>query len=135
MATISKLPSGGYRVQIRRKGRYASETLHRSSDAHKWARQAETRVDQGLSPNKRSAARLATFGDLVNLHINDMCAVGKPPRRSKSAPLATLKKDLGKERIGHIDRAMLIEYGRKRAKRGAIDGLATALLSMLQLPW
>ncbi len=80
---------------------------------------AETRVDQGLSPNKSSAARLATFGDLVDLHIDDMCAVGKPPRRSKAATLATLKNDLGKERIGHIDRAMLIEYGRKHAKKGA----------------
>ena len=103
MATINKLPSGGYRVQIRRKGRYASETFHRRDDAHRWARQAETRVDQGLSPNKSSAARLATFGDLVDLHIDDMCAVGKPPRRSKAATLATLKNDLGKERIGHID--------------------------------
>ncbi len=73
----------------------------------------------GLSPNKSSAARLATFGDLIDLHIDDMCAVGKPPRRSKAATLATLKIDLGKEHIGHIDRAMLIEYGRKRAKKGA----------------
>lgn len=119
MASISKLPSGAYRVQIRRKGRYASETFHRRDDAHKWARQAETRVDQGLSPNKSSAARLATFGDLVDLHIDDMCAVGKSPRRSKAATLATLKNDLGNQRIGHIDRAMLIEYGRKRATNGA----------------
>jgi len=119
MATISKLPSGGYWVQIRRKGRYASETFHRRDDAHKWARQAETRVDQGLPANKSSAVRLATFGDLAELHIDDTCAVGKPPRRSKAATLATLKNDLGKERIGHIDRAMLIEYGRKRAKKGA----------------
>lgn len=119
MATISKLPSGGYRVQIRRKGRNASETIHRSSDAHKWACQAETRVDQALSPKKSSAARLVTFGDLVDLHIDDMCAVGKPPCRSKSATLVTLKNDLGKERIGHINRAMLIEYGRERTKKGA----------------
>ncbi len=48
-----------------------------------------------------------------------MCAVGKPPRRRKAATLATLKNDLGKERIGHIDRAMLIEYDRKRAAKGA----------------
>ena len=44
-----------------------------------------------------------------------MCAVGKPPRRSKAATLATLKNDLGKERIGHIDRAKLIDYGKMRA--------------------
>ncbi|MEO9780071.1 MAG: hypothetical protein ABJO75_09710 [Sedimentitalea sp.] len=117
MATISKLPFGGYRVQIRRKGRYARKTFHRRDDAHKWARKAETRVDQGLSPNKSSAARLATFGDLVALRIDDMCAVGKPPRRSKAATLATLKNDLGSERIGHIDPATLIDHGRKRAKK------------------
>lgn len=77
------------------------------------------RVDQGLSPNKSSVSRLATFGDLVDLHVDDMCAVGKPPRSSKAATLATLKNDLCNERIGHIYRAMLIEYGRKRAKKGA----------------
>lgn len=48
-----------------------------------------------------------------------MCAVGKPPRRSKAATLATLKRDLGKEKIGQLDRHKLIEYGRKRADQGA----------------
>lgn len=119
MASITKLPSGAYRVQVRRKGRYASETFLRRDDAQKWARQAETLVDQGLPPNRSSVARLHTFGDLVDLHIADMCAVGKPPRRSKAATLATLKRDLGKEKIGHLDRHKLIEYGRKRADQGA----------------
>lgn len=119
MASITRLPSGAYRVQIRRKGRYASETFIRRDDAHKWARQAETLVDQGLPPNRSSVARLHTFGDLVDLHIADMCAVGKPPRRSKAATLATLKDDLGKEKIGHLDRHKLIDYGRKRADQGA----------------
>ena len=89
MASITKLPSGAYRVQIRRKGRYASETFLRRDDAHRWARQAETRVDQGLAPNKSSVSRLQTFGDLIDLHITDMCEVGKPPRRSKVATLTT----------------------------------------------
>lgn len=109
MASITRLRSGSYRVQIRRKGRYASETFMRRDDARKWARQAETPVDQGLPPNRSSVARLRTFGDLVDLHIADMCAVGKPPRRSKAATLATLKGDLGKEKIGHLDRHRLIE--------------------------
>ena len=52
---------------------------------------------------------LEAVGELVDLHIDDMCAVEKPPRRSKAATLTTLKNDLGNERIGHIDRAMLIE--------------------------
>lgn len=80
MASITKLPSGSYRVQIRRKSHYASETFLRRDDTHRWARQAETRVDQGLAPNKSSVSRLLTFGDLIGLHIADMCEVGKSPR-------------------------------------------------------
>ena len=65
---------------------------------HAQARQAETRVDQGLAPTSASVSRLQTFGDLIDLHITDMCEVGKPPRRSEAARLITLRRDLGKER-------------------------------------
>ncbi|WP_023848043.1 hypothetical protein [Ponticoccus alexandrii] len=119
MASITKLPSGAYRVQIRRKGRYASETFLRRNDAHRWARQAETRVDQGLAPNKSSVSRLQTFADLIDLHITDMCEVGKPPRHSTAATLTTLKRDLSKEKIGLLDRQKLIDYGKMRADQGA----------------
>ncbi|MEI9431407.1 hypothetical protein [Mesorhizobium sp. Cs1299R1N3] len=30
-------------------------------------------------------ARLKTFGELIDLHIDDMCEVGKSPRRSKAS--------------------------------------------------
>ncbi|MGJ8624376.1 MAG: hypothetical protein ACSHW1_16605 [Yoonia sp.] len=39
--------------------------------------------------------------------------------RSKAATLTTLKRDLGKERIGHLDRQKLIDYGKMRADQGA----------------
>lgn len=48
-----------------------------------------------------------------------MCEVGKPPRRSKAATLITLKRDLGKAKIGHLDRSSLIDYGKMRADQGA----------------
>ena len=47
MATIVKLSSGNYRVQVRRKGQYASKTFRRKADAYAWAREAERRSDQG----------------------------------------------------------------------------------------
>ena len=101
MASITKLPSGAYRVQIRRKGRYASETFLRRDDAHAQARQAETRVDQGLAPNKSSVSRLQTFGDLIDLHITDMCEVGKPPRREPRPPRSRRSSAiLGRRRSG-----------------------------------
>ena len=84
MASITKRPSVRYRVQIKRKGLYTSETFLRRDDAQKWARQAETLVDQGLPPDRSSVTRLHSFGDLVDLHRADMPAVGKPLRRIKT---------------------------------------------------
>ena len=39
--------------------------------------------------------------------------------RAKAATLKTLKRDLGKEKIGHLDRQKLIDYGKMRAEQGA----------------
>ena len=47
MATISKLPSGSWRVQVRRKGHYISESFLRRGDAELWARTIEGKIDRG----------------------------------------------------------------------------------------
>ena len=117
MATVAKIPSGNDRVRIRGKGRYASETFLRRDDAHRWSRQAETRVDQGLAPTSASVSRLQTFGDLIELHMADMCDVGKRPRQSKAAMRTTLKRDLGKEKVGYLDRQKLIDDRKMRAEQ------------------
>jgi hypothetical protein len=54
--------------------------------ARRWARQAEILVDQGLSPDRSSIVRLPTFGELVDLHIADICLPGKPPRTARRQP-------------------------------------------------
>ena len=38
--------------------------------------------------------------------------------RAKAATLTTLERDLGKEKIGHLDRQKLIDYGKMRAELG-----------------
>lgn len=78
MATFTKLHSGSWRVQVRRKGRYVSETFLRRDDARRWALEAERQIDRGETPNQSRIARLKTFGDLIDLHIDDMGDVGKP---------------------------------------------------------
>jgi hypothetical protein len=35
--------------------------------------------------------------------------------RAKAATLTTLKRDLGKEKVGHLDRQKLIDHGKMRA--------------------
>ncbi|WP_189341232.1 MULTISPECIES: hypothetical protein [unclassified Mesorhizobium] len=64
------------------------------------ATQTEREVDRGETPTKSRVERLKTFGELVDLHIDDMCDVGNPPRRSKSAALDPLQLHPGKCNFG-----------------------------------
>lgn len=119
MATFTKLSSKSWRVQVRRKGRYVSETFLRREDARRWATEAERQIDRDETPNKSRIARRKTFGDLIDLHIDDMCDVGKAPLRSKAATLEMLKRELGKCNMVSLDRERLIRFGRDRAAQGA----------------
>lgn len=81
MATFVKLPSGNWRVQIRRKGRYASETFQRRRDAQLWALEMERRADRRETISAKRPDNIKTFGNLIDLHIADMHEVKKPLRR------------------------------------------------------
>lgn len=119
MAAFTKLNSGSWRAQVRRKGRYVGETFVRLDDAKRWALDVERQIDRGETPSPARLARLKTFGDLVDLHVEDMCVVGKAPRRSKAATLDQLKRELGTCNMAALDRERLIRFGRDRAKQGA----------------
>jgi integrase len=119
MPTIAKLPSGSWRAQVRRKGRYVSETFLRPDDALRWSRLAELSVDRNETPVSSRIGRITKFGELVKLHIEDMTAVGKPPRRSKAATLDMLQRKLGTIKKSALDRERLIQFGRARSEAGA----------------
>jgi hypothetical protein len=119
MATIRQLPSGHWHVQIRRKGRKATETFLRHDHAREWATATEAKVDRGHAPSGRRARSAKTFGALIDLHIDDMKEVGKTPGRSTSATLEMLQRRLGTLRISDLDRERLVRFGRDRAKEGA----------------
>jgi integrase len=119
MASIRQLPSGRWQVQVRLKGRTASETFIRRDHAREWATSAEAQIDQGRAPAGRRARNTKTFGGLIDLHIDDMKAVGKPPQRSKTATLEMLQRELGSLRLPQLERERFIRFGRDRASRGA----------------
>ena len=85
LATLVQLPSGNWRVQIRRKGRYVSETFRRRKDAEEWALGAERRIDRGETPGSRAKIDPTTFGDLIDLRLEDL----KEIRRLRPFSLAT----------------------------------------------
>lgn len=119
MATIVKLPSGSWRAQVRRNGRYVSKTFKRRRDADGWAVDMGRRVDRGESVSKTRPKHLYTLSDLVDLHIADMYESRKPLRRSKSYSLTKLKLDIGHMRMDEIDRETVAEFGRQRSHEGA----------------
>jgi hypothetical protein len=118
MATIRKQKSGRWRAQVRRKGRAISETFLRYQDAKDWATDREREIDRGEAPRSSRIAGLRTFGDLIDLHIDDMKEV-KAPRRTKEATLLALKRELGEVKITDLDRDQIVAFGRERIRQGA----------------
>jgi len=95
-----------------------AETFRRRKDGEEWALEMERNIDRNGSSKPRAVRDVRTFGDLVELHDEDMREVGKPPRRSKAAVMASLKTELGSVKLPALNRERLIEFGRKRAKQG-----------------
>ena len=132
MAGISKTPNGKWRVQIRRRGIYASKTFFKKAVAERWARETEFQIDQGKSVTSRGVVTLRSFGDLVDVHIADMEEVGKPLRRSKDFSLRLLKNRLGRLPVREITRERLVQYGRGRALEGAGPATLGAEISYIK---
>lgn len=119
MATFTRLKSGSWRVQVRRKGKYVNDTFLRRKDAEEWAIEIERRIDRG-EPLTTSGSRDAnTFADVVQLHREDLREVGKRIGRSKAASLGFLERRLGRLRLSELDRERLIQFGKDRAREGA----------------
>lgn len=121
MASIVKLPSGNWRVQIRHHRKSISKTFRLKSLAERWAREQHDLIDRGGTPTPRQDGASDTIGDLIKLHMDDMAEVGKPAQRSKEAALLRLQddRDIGQLQASHLTREKVIEFGRRRAKEGA----------------
>jgi hypothetical protein len=72
VATFTQLASGNWRVQVRRKTRYVAETFRRRKDGEEWALEMERNIDRNGSSKPRALRNVRTFGDLIDLHDQDM---------------------------------------------------------------
>ncbi len=88
-------------------------------DADAWVREVEIALDQERDPTARRLSKKDTFASLIDLHIEDLRALGKPIRRSKDAVLRRLKKRLGDLPVAHLTRERIVQFGRDRAREGA----------------
>jgi hypothetical protein len=97
VATITRLKSGSWSVQVRRKGKYVNETFLRQKDAEEWGIDIERRIDRQEPTTTRQSRDVQLFGDLIALHRQDLKEDGKDIGRSKTASLTLLD-----ERLGHF---------------------------------
>jgi hypothetical protein len=120
VATITRLKSGSWRVQVRRKGKYVNETFLRRKNAEEWGIDIERRIDRQEPTTTRKSRDVQLFGDLVALHRQDLEEVGKDIGRSKTANNgrsvgAAFRRQCSDLKIdelvtGHKDRKMLRRY-------------------------
>lgn len=119
MASFEKLPSGQWRVRVRRQGHTLTRSFRLKTEADAWARDQEGRIDKGQTPIGQIPASRETFADLIELHFADLSEVGRAFGRSKEATLLRLKDTIGSTRVGHISRDALVPFAKRRAKEGA----------------
>ena len=92
MATITKLPSGKYRAQVRRQGVYRARSFSRKIDAQGWAVEIERAIEGGQSSGLMRPAAGMTLDVLIDAYLTQV----KLPRAAE----LTLRQ-IGR-RIGQI---------------------------------
>lgn len=93
MATITKLPSGSWRVQIRRKGeRKLNKVLPSKSLAQQWARSIESQIDHGTFLD-RTEAESTSLGELIDRYQVEVSPT-KKCYESEIRRLRLLKREL-----------------------------------------
>ena len=84
---IRQFASGHWQVQIRLKGRKVTETfLRQDARPRMGAGRGSARSIAATRRQGVARARAKTFGALIDLHIDDMKEVGKPPGPLEEPP-------------------------------------------------
>jgi len=117
MPTFTQLPSGRWRVQVRRGGAYKAATFDRKGDAEDWGREVESQAKlvavEGFAPPPAETTLADLIGKYQDLHARE-------PRKTKLATLLRLKADpLGKVRLRALSALHLRDFADRRQADGA----------------
>lgn len=119
MPTLSKLPSGKWRAQVRRAGTYRAATFPTKTEARDWATAIESQVNHIASSGYAPPPASATLGDLIDKYSE---SAGANAGKTKVATLARLKDRIGKVKLQHLNAVVLRDYidGRERDGAGGV---------------
>ncbi len=117
MPTFSQLPSGRWRVQVRRGGTYKAATFDRKRDAEDWARTMETQAQLVKVKGYAPPPGAATLADLIDRYLE---LHPREPGKTKAATLDMLKADqLGKTKLAALSALTFRDFVDRRVKAGA----------------
>lgn len=113
MATITKLPSGKYRAQIRRKGTYRAQTFARKLDAQAWAAELERSIEGGSSAGVIQPPTGMTLGDVIEAYLRQV-------RVSKAAELSLeqISRAIGKTPLRSMNSLRVQDWINERQAEG-----------------
>ena len=86
-----------------------------SPHAEAWAAEQESLIGRDEKPSTKPATSRETSGDRIDPHLEDVKEVG----RSKEHTPFWLKDTTGDVRLSDIDRELLVNFAKRRAKEGA----------------
>jgi len=115
MATITKLPSGKWRAQVRKGGMYRGETFTLKRDAQAWAKQIEVQAEHIVASGYQPVPEGYSVGDLIDGYALE-CNMGG---RTKQATHAMLKRELGTIPLKRINSIHLRDFIDTRVQAGA----------------
>ena len=135
MASFTQLPSGKWRVQVRRAGIYRAATFPTKRDAKAWAEQVEVQAAHVAAGALAPLPKGATFEDLVDAYIKDLGEdnIGT----NKTQVLKTLRRELGRVRLTSLSAGVVRDYVDRRLDDGASGPTIAGDLSYLSavLKW
>ena len=115
MATITKLPSGKYRAQIRRQGIYRAQTFARKLDAQAWAAELERSIEGGTSAGVIQPPTGMTLSDVIEAYLRQV-------RLSKAAELslAQIGRTIGKTPLRSMNAIRVQDWIAERQADGLV---------------
>src|SRR5262249_16217178 len=115
MPTFSHLPSGKWRVQVRRAGIYPPAAFSKKPEAKDPAAGLEAQAGDIGGSGYGAVPKGATLEDLIDKYVE---TVAKTPGKTKEATLAMLKAKLGKVKLSALSAVVLRDFIDRRMEDG-----------------
>lgn len=134
MASLSQLPSGKWRAQVRRGGMYRNATFDTKREAKDWAAIVEAQATHAAAGGFAPVPKGATVADLIDKYRETQT---KEPGATKAATLTMLRARLGHVLLAQLSALTLRDFIDRRLKEGAGGVTVAADLSFLSavLKW